>query len=286
MMKKIMPFASLLLGLAFLGLGACTGPQALNAVTLNPDRSTEVSRNIAYGPHPRHRLDVYRPAGAGSHPVLVYVHGGGWEVGNKDEYAFVGKRFAAEGYLTVMINYRLTPDGAWPVFMQDVAKAVAYVHDNIAEMGGDPSRLFLSGHSAGAYNVVMLGVAPEFLAAEGKTLDIIDGVAGISGPYDFLPSPLTAVQAAFDSAPDPAATQPVNRVTANAPPMLLLHGLDDESVEKRNVTVMEAALKEKGIRVDVVYYEDTDHRETVIAIAWPRVAPVVDDIVAFFESVD
>lgn len=270
---------------AALLLCACSGPRLLNTFAANPDRSTDVVHDLSYADHPRATLDIYRPATAGPHPVLVYIHGGGWYRGNKDEYAFVGKRFAAEGYLTAMVNYRLTPDGAWPHFMEDVAAAVAYVHDNAASYGGDPDRFFTAGHSAGAYNAVMIAVAPEFLAAHGKGTDIIDGTVGLSGPYDFTLDDGESIIAAFGGAADFAATQPVARVTAGAPPMLLIQGEKDKSVETRNATAMAAALEEAGVRVELVLYPEANHADTVIALAWPRHLPVVEEMTAFFASV-
>ncbi|WP_370337020.1 alpha/beta hydrolase [Parvularcula marina] len=285
-MKRLLLVLTAAIALVALTLTGCSGPRLLNSVTLNPDRATSITRNLAYGELERQRLDLYRPEGAGPHPVLVYFHGGGWEWGSKEEYAFVGKRFAAEGYLVAMVNYRLTPEGAWPVFMEDVAASIAWVHDHAAEYGGDPDRLYTAGHSAGGYNAVMVAVAPEFLGAYGKSTDIVRGVAGISGPYDFLPLDVASSKATFGKAPDLEATQPVNRVTADAPPMILLYGQKDDVVLQRNIDSMERALNEAGVRVERVIYPEADHADTVIAIAWPRRLPVVEDITRFFDSLD
>jgi acetyl esterase/lipase len=285
-MKRLLLVLTAAIALVALTLTGCSGPRLLNSVTLNPDRATSITRNLAYGELERQRLDLYRPDSAGPHPVLVYFHGGGWEWGSKEEYAFVGKRFAAEGYLVAMVNYRLTPEGAWPVFMEDVAASVAWVHDHASEYGGDPDRLYTAGHSAGGYNAVMVAVASEFLGAYGKSTEIIRGVAGISGPYDFLPLDVPASKAAFRGAPDLEATQPVNRVTADAPPMILLYGLKDDVVQQRNIDSMERALNDAGVRVERVIYPEADHADTVIAIAWPRRLPVVEDITRFFDSLD
>ncbi|RFB04956.1 alpha/beta hydrolase [Parvularcula marina] len=285
-MKRLLLVLTAAIALVALTLTGCSGPRLLNSVTLNPDRATSITRNLAYGELERQRLDLYRPDSAGPHPVLVYFHGGGWEWGSKEEYAFVGKRFAAEGYLVAMVNYRLTPEGAWPVFMEDVAASIAWVHDHAADYGGDPDRLYTAGHSAGGYNAVMVAVAPEFLGAYGKSTDIIRGVAGISGPYDFLPLDVASSKATFGKASDLEATQPVNRVTADAPPMILLYGQKDDVVLQRNIDSMERALNDAGVRVERVIYPEADHADTVIAIAWPRRLPVVEDITRFFESLD
>jgi acetyl esterase/lipase len=273
---------ALLLPALLLLSSACSGPQLLDAYAPKLRGQWEAERNIAYGDLERQRLDVYRPAEEGPHPVLVFVHGGSWEKGSKDDYPWLGRRFAAEGYVTAVINYRLAPEFGYDDFMADTAKAVAFVHDHADEWGGDPERLFLAGHSAGAYNAVQVAVAPEFLEAEGKSPAIIDAVAGLAGPYDFLPLDGRVTKAAFGGAEDLEATQPVNRVTAETPPMLFLHGADDEVVHPRNAARMEALLEEQGVRTKSVLYEGIDHIEIIVAVPLTKKAPVVEDMKAFF----
>ncbi|MGV6819354.1 MAG: alpha/beta hydrolase [Parvularcula sp.] len=266
-------------------LAACTGPQLLNSIARNPDRNTERIRDIAYGPLERQRLDLYVPDAAGPHPVLIFFHGGGWERGNKDEYAFAGKRFAAMGYLTAVVNYRLTPEGKYPVFMEDAAAATAKVARIASSYGGDPDYLFLTGHSAGGYIVVQLAVAEEFLAAEGLSIRDIDGVVGNAGPYDFLPSDLEVVHKAFGRDDDGAVSMPVNRVTADAPPMLLLAGGKDTDVLSHNAPNMAKALKAKGVPVTVKVYPDASHEDMIIAVALGgRRFSVAQDTDEFFRS--
>lgn len=266
-------------------LAACTGPQFLNSIARNPDRKTERIRDIAYGPLERQRLDLYVPAATGPHPVLVFFHGGGWERGNKDEYAFAGKRFAAMGYLTAVVNYRLTPEGKYPIFMEDAAAATAKVVEIASSYGGDPDYLFLTGHSAGGYIVVQLAVAEEFLAAEGLSIRDIDGVVGNAGPYDFLPSPLDVVHRAFGTEDNAAITMPVNRVTADAPPMLLLAGGKDTDVLSHNAPNMAKALRAKGVPATVKVYPEANHKEMIIAVALGgRRFPVAQDTDEFFKS--
>ena len=266
-----------------LSLSACAGPGLLNALARNPDRATIAVRDVAYGEGPRQALDLYVPSRPGPHPILMFVHGGSWASGDRAPYAFAGKRFAAEGFLTAVPSYRLTPEGAYPAFMEDMAAALAQALAVAREHGGDPERVFLVGHSAGAYNVVQLALAPEFLAAEGLTPSVIDAVAGLSGPYDFLPLDPGAAQDAFGSADDLDATQPVNRVSEGAPPMILVTGTDDEVVRPRNADALAERLRAVGTPVEVVRYEGADHVGPVVAIAFPNRLPVVADTIAFFE---
>lgn len=280
-----MRLPSSLVGLALL-LSACSGAQILNIVSPSLQGQWERTRNIAYGSLPRQTLDIYLPTTPGPHPVLVFVHGGSWEKGSKDDYPWLGRRFAAEGYLTAVINYRLAPEFDYDEFMADTAKAVAFVHERASGWGGDPDRLFLAGHSAGAYNAVQVAVAPEFLNAEGTDPSIIDGVAGIAGPYSFLPLKGRVTRAAFGKAADLEATQPVNRITAEAPPMLFLHGSDDTVVLPRNSTEMARLLREAGVEAKSVIYEGIDHIGIIVAVGLTDRAPVVEDMTDFFARVE
>jgi acetyl esterase/lipase len=135
-------------------------------------------------------LDIYvnDPVAPGS-PVMIWVHGGGFRVSDKassKELASKPEYFTNKlGYILVSINYRLLPDGQYPRNVQDVANALAWVHDNIAKFGGDPSQIFLMGHSAGAQLVAQVGTDPAFLKNAGKDLSILKGVIANEGPYNF-----------------------------------------------------------------------------------------------------
>lgn len=263
-------------------LSACSGLQLLN--TMAPRRGDPViTADIAYGTHPAQRLDLYRPEGEGPFPVLLFIHGGSWSWGDRKPYAFVGRRFAAEGYLTAVMSYRLTPEGAYPGFMEDSAAALAFLHREAATYDGDADRLFVAGHSAGAYNAVQVALAPEFLAAHGLSPAIIDGVGGLAGPYDFLPlDEITAP--VFGAAADLAATQPVNRVTPDAPPIFLGHGDADPVVWPRNSERLAARLAEVGARTELRLYPGARHSALIVAVAFGRKYSVVDDMLAFFAA--
>jgi arylformamidase len=123
-----------------------------------------------------HSLDVYAPKEAKGAPVLVFVHGGGWRGGDKSNRGHgenLAQRYCAEGFVLVSVNYRLTPAGQHPANIQDVAKAVAWVHGHIAEHGGDPAQMSIMGHSAGAHLASLVAADERWLKAEGKTLDIL-----------------------------------------------------------------------------------------------------------------
>ena len=211
-----------------LGLSGCTALTVYNDL-VPQDRASEVARrDVAYGSEHRQKLDIYLPAKkVAKKDVIVFFYGGSWKLGRKEEVSFVANALTQRGYVVVVPDYRLVPEVTYPTFVDDTAKAVAWTYRNIASYGGNPNRIFISGHSAGAYNAMMVALAPEFLDRQGLSPSILKGVIGVSGPYDFLPFKYVTLHRTFDSAaPNLAATQPINRAAEgrNTPPVLLLAG--------------------------------------------------------------
>ena len=232
-------------------------------------------------------LNIWTPAKTSEKPlpVLVFIYGGGWRDGSKDEYAFLGRAFANRGYKVVLPDYRLFPKTKFPGFLEDSAKAVSWVRDNIGKYGGDPDRIFLAGQSAGAYNVAMLALDRQWLGREGKDPDFIKGVAALAGPYDFYPFSSETTKQSFGDFPKPELTQPVNFVRRDAPPIWLSTGVDDEQVEPRNSRTLRDLIHDAEGTVEYKEYPDMDHVEIIMAIAKPfrSKGPVLDDMIAFFE---
>jgi acetyl esterase/lipase len=248
--------------------------------------TARVGDGIPFADGGRFRLDVYAPEQRGqAAPVLFFIYGGGWNRGERSDYQFVGRAFAARGFVVVIADYRHVPEVRFPEFLEDSARALAWVQANIASYGGDPNRLFLAGHSAGAYNAVMLALDPSYLQDFGVTLTI-RGVAALSGPYDFYPFEYSEVIEAFGQAPNPEGTQPVNFITNQSPPMWLGTGTMDPIVRMQNTERFATRLRERGAWVSTQFYEGFGHMEPVIAIgsAWRWRAPVLDDMVAFFNQ--
>lgn len=218
-------------------------------------------------------------------PVVVFIYGGGWRAGSKDEYGFAGRALANRGYVTVLPDYRLFPETKFPGFLEDSAKAVSWVRDNVQKFGGDPDRIYLSGQSAGAYNVTMLALDQQWLGREGKTTDFIKGVAVLAGPADFYPFSSETTKQSFGDYPKPEMTQPINFVRKDAPPLWLSTGVDDKQVEPRNSRTLRDKIREIGGDVEYTEYPDMDHLEIMMAIAKPfrHKGPVLDDMIAFFE---
>lgn len=288
-MRKVTMNLAILAGLILLGglvLGACAPLATFNAIT--PADAAELAEsNISYGPDLRQRLDVYRPQGQTSPaPVIVFFYGGSWNSGHKEDYAFAGKAFAAQGFVVVVADYRLVPQVRFPAFLEDGAKIIAWTKNNARRFGGNPDQLFVLGHSAGAYIAVMLGLDGKYLRGAGLDPSTITAVAALAGPYDFLPFDVSSTIEAFGRAPDPGATQPVNFVTRAAPPMLLATGDEDTTVKPRNTRRLAALLKAANTNIRAVEYPGVGHVGIMLALSRPfrSNAPVVGDVTAFFRD--
>lgn len=144
------------------------------------------AREIAYSSaHPRNVLDLYARPDLEEAPMVLYVHGGGWNIGDKSRVNDLPRWAARHGFLLASANYRLTPEVNARGCAEDVAAAAAWMLANGAEHGGDPKRLFLLGHSAGAHLVALVGVDPTYLGAHGKAPSDLAGVIPIDGAgYD------------------------------------------------------------------------------------------------------
>lgn len=269
-----MPRRGLLVSALMSGLGLLLGPllagcdaafSALNLLV--PRGGYRVVRDVAYGAGPRRKLDIYVPDDLKSPaPVLLFFHGGAWQGGARTDYLAFGQAFAGEGIVTVVADYRLYPEVTYPAFVADGAQALAWVHAHIAKHGGDASRIFVCGHSAGAYNAVMLACEPDFLRRAGGDLSWIRGVIGIAGPYDFLPLRDASYIDIFHGANNRDA-MPVNHVDGVRPPMLLAWGTGDHTVHAVNIDRMEARLKRVGSRVETRRYPGVSHIGIILSLA-------------------
>jgi len=267
-----------------LSLAACAPASLLNA-TISRDGLT-ITHDVTYGPAPREKLDIYRPANTAPVPVIVFFYGGSWNSGSKAMYPFVAATLAREGFAVVVPDYRLYPQVRFPGFLEDCARSVAWTQAHMAMFGGDPNRLFLMGHSAGAYNALMLALDPHYLAQAGTSRDSIAGVIGLAGPYDFLPITGADVKPIFATVGDGPASQPITYVDGHAPPLLLLAGADDKTVFPRNTLSLAKSVRAHGGQVTDKIYPGIAHIGLVIAIAplFQARAPVLRDVVAFLRA--
>ncbi|WP_454654065.1 alpha/beta hydrolase [Bosea beijingensis] len=234
-------------------------------------------------------MDIYLPSDCASapKPVVFFVYGGSWANGAKETYSFVGDALSARGFVTVIADYRLVPEVRFPVFIEDGAQALRFVRDNIARFGGAPEAIHMMGHSAGAYNAMMLTLDKRYLAAVGMRADDVRSIVGLSGPYDFLPFDIDVTKEAFGNARDPVRTQPINFARRDAPPVFLATGSEDTTVIPRNSERLALALRKAGARsVSLKIYQGLGHAGTATALSrllqWQ--APVLDDVVTFLKT--
>ncbi|WP_345813238.1 alpha/beta hydrolase [Paraburkholderia sp. PREW-6R] len=276
--------------LALAALGGCSAATVLNAAVSH--KAFKAQDSLAYGRASRQKLDVYVPTAASApqpdthgHPVVVFFYGGSWQNGSRANYLFVGAALASRGYVTVVPDYRTWPDTAFPGFVDDAAAAVRWARDHAAEFGGDPSRIFLMGHSAGAHIAMLLATDGRYLAAQQMSKRDISGVIGLAGPYDFLPLQDATLEEIFPPAVR-AASQPINFVEGDEPPMFLAAGQRDTTVDPGNTDRLAAKARAAGDSVKVKHYPHVGHALLVGAMAAPLrgFAPVLDDTSAFIND--
>ena len=224
-------------------MAGCSPGKVLNLATST--NGATIFRNIAYGEGKRRTLDVYRPQGAHTAPIALFFYGGSWQSGDKKTYQFVASALASRGIVTIVPDYRLYPEVHYQGFLADGAKAVRWAKDHARQYGGDPSKLFIIGHSAGAYIAAMLVLDDEWLGKENLSpARDLEGFIGISGPYDFLPFRDRSVAAVFSTAKSERLSQPINFTGGPNPPILLLHGDSDNTVYPRNSIRLAAKLND------------------------------------------
>jgi acetyl esterase/lipase len=246
--------------LAALLLGGCTTIElgAVNVVELGGAGYRRES-DLAYGAHPRQRLDVYVPTApaAGPRPLVVFVHGGRWSSGSKDLYRFVAAGLAERGVVAVVPNYRLYPEVRMTAAAEDVARAVVWAEHAAARYGADPAGVEVMGHSAGAQLAALVATDQHWVAAAGGTP--VRALVGLAGPYDFLPLADEDLRDYFGPPERYPESQPVHFVDAASAPALLVHGLDDTITRPRNTESLAAKLRASGVPVEVRLLPGEDH---------------------------
>jgi acetyl esterase/lipase len=265
--------------------GGCSPFVYLNALSQEEKAGEETE--FAYGALARQRLDVYASATVlqAPAPVVVFFYGGAWDSGKKADYRFVGRALAARGFVAVIPDYRVYPEVVFPGFVDDAASAVAWTFHRVQAFGGDTSRVFLMGHSAGAHIAAMVALDARHLEANGHTPGQLAGWIGLSGPYDFLPLKSRRLKRIFGD-PAPPSTQPVEFVSSGAPPALLVTGDADTRVIPRNTYRLEARLREAGVPVRKIVYPGVGHGRTVVAFSGlGDDVPLVDDVVSFVAEI-
>ena len=275
-------------------LTACSAVDVLNAtVSTDTYRRTQ---DIAYGPDDgpqgRQKLDVYQPVsgtalGAGSAPMVVFFYGGSWSSGDRADYRFVGEALASQGIVAVIADYRLSPTVRYPVFVEDSALAMRWAFDHAGQFGANPAKVFVMGHSAGAYNAAMLALDKRWLGKVGLSPARLAGWIGLAGPYDFLPIGDPKTQVAFNWPNTPADSQPLFFASSASPPALLLAPTRDTVVNPQRSTVaMANKLRANGVQVESELFDTVSHVTLVASMAavLRGRAPVLERVTAFVKS--
>ncbi|SAK50927.1 alpha/beta hydrolase [Caballeronia hypogeia] len=276
----------------FISLALVMGAGAAGFITSRadtPDGNPGDKRadGLAYGDTPRQRLDVYAPDGssAAARPVVVYLYGGSWQGGQRRDSRGVGQALASRGIVTIAPDYRLYPETVFPGFVDDTAAAVRWTRDHARAFGGDPQRISVMGHSAGAHIAALVASDPRYLAAHGMSKHDLRGMIGLAGPYVALPPDEPHIGDIFPAALRRQAL-PIDVISGNEPPMLLATGTADTVVDPENSVRFATALREHDDTVELKQYAGCTHDKIVDAIAAPQGAawPVLDDVIAFIEA--
>ena len=258
---------------------------------LIPENGFIATRDIAFTAHPRNKLDVYSPTSVSNSsnirqkPVVVFFYGGAWESGDKSSYLFVAEALTSRGYVVVIPNYRVYPEVIFPAYMEDAALAVKWTFDNIAQHGGDPAKVFVMGHSAGAQLAALVAYDGNYLDRIGGDKGRIKGVVSLAGPLDFLPLTEANLFLIFPESVR-AASQPINFISGREPPSLLLHGEDDSRVGIHNSRNLAARIVASGGVVETTYYPEMGHVGILLALAAPLRdgKPVLDRVAKFIDE--
>ena len=246
-------------------------------------------QGASYGLGQSDTLDIYMPSGSSGDKkdVIVFYYGGRWRYGAKENFRFVGAALARRGFVTVIPEFRKYPQVRFPIFVEDCARALAWVDEHIAKYGGRRDRIHLAGHSSGAHMAALLAVDTHYLAAEGKDARaIIQDFAGLAGPYAFTPEDKDLVEM-FGPPEQFSQMQATTFVEGKEPPMLLLYGQDDETVLAYNHERLARRIQEKGGHVEVLTYPGFGHLGIIGTFSGvgPR-SSVVDDMTKFFKARD
>lgn len=269
---------------------------AAGAISCSPRRVAETfflgnhfirTADLRYGNGPRHHLDVYQPrSGQKALPVVLFLYGGRWQSGSKEDYRLLGNALTRRGFVVVVPDYRFYPDTIFPGWVLDAARAVHWTQHNIGRYGGDTAQIFIVGHSAGAHTAALLALDERYLREAGVSASSVLGYVSLAGPV--LTTWTDAdVQALMGPRENWPATYPSTYIDGTEKPFLLMHGLNDKTVSPQNSAGLAARIRQRGGCAKVILYPNLGHVELVVALAEPRIsrAPVLDDVIKFTKEI-
>ena len=259
---------------------SCAPITFLNTIT--PSGSYTLAKNVSYGDDKRQALDIYQADKPRANaPTLVFIHGGSWSDGNKNMYKFIGEAFASEGYTIAIPNYRLYPQVKYPAFVNDTAAAVAFIAKRYADRP-----ILLMGHSAGAYNAMMITVDPTFLKAQGVDVcKTIVATIGMSGPYGAFPlvdDPYPIIFPDLHQGTD----GPVHIIKGPTPPVFLPIGDKDTTVSPKHGRVLAERITARGGKAEFKLYPGLNHTDVakVMSRYFDDDSTLKADMLAFIEA--
>jgi acetyl esterase/lipase len=252
---------------------------------LSSGRGARATADLAYGPDAAQRADLYLPASqAGSGGAVLFLHGGRWSYGCKEQYRFVARSLAARGHAAIICDYRKYPQVRFPRFVEDAAAAIAWARALLPRHGIDPSGLFVMGHSAGAQLAALATMDRSYAEATGIDPDSIAGLVLMAGPFDFFPKREPDLREMFSPEDGLRRSQAIRFAREGLPPALFLHGRRDRTVRPSSSVRMASAIRELGGSARVILYDYLGHTD-ILATLSDRVgfliAPVLDDIDVF-----
>jgi len=270
---------------AVFGLSGCSSLDMVNAFTPSPNG---LPVTLSYGSSERQRVDVYQ-AGRRK-PLVIFFYGGSWNSGSRTDYRFVARAFNELGYSVAIPDYRLTPEALYPDFLKDSAQAISLLINRAEEFGADPQRVILVGHSAGAYNAMMVALDQRWLSPEDRQR--IRGVIGLASPVNFLPIQLPAARLAFHWPNTPRNSQPIEHVSSSSPPILFINANNDPLVDPRiNSIAMAEKLRAANVYVEVENFDGPlgmiNHARLVATLSptFQFLSPTLDKSRVFIERV-
>ena len=267
-------------------LGACADVFFATVGSFGPERNLDVRHALVFDAAHGLALDAYLPHAAAAAPIIVFFYGGSWEEGKRRWYRYVGDALASNGAIALIPDYRKFPDVHFPAFMHDAAHAVAWARDHAAELGGDPARIFVMGHSAGGQIAALLAADKRYLAAVGMAPRDLAGMIGVAGAYDFLPFVDDEAEIFGDDPRGRFDSQPINFIDGDEPPMLLLQGGDDGEVTPQNAEAMSERVQAMGGHASLKIYPGVGHASIMLSFARGTQArvPSLRDTLAFIAN--
>jgi len=252
-----------------------------------------LARDVAFSPKFDVRLYVYSPAQGKDHPVLIFIHGGGWDKYDRKLFAPVGQKFVERGIVVVIPDYTLYPDAGYKQMAQEMAAATAWTLDNIDRYGGDPARVVISGHSAGGHLAGLIATDEVWLNYEGHTNQELCGLIGLAGVYD-VPAQMVFEREKGGTAPvmtavlggeaNFVAASPSSYVFPGMPRTRLIHGARDTTVPLSMSENFQMLLDGAGIPNDLIVYPDSGHTDLLFDGLFDPAAPILSDIGDFVQG--